>query len=109
VPTRLRLSFPAAGESWRPGVGTHQAALFTVPTRFGQGEYSNANLDRLRGEMRVALKGDGLFADEAEALLNTWELSYFKSAGLRLFFLVPRRGLVGTCRYVSPCPAKSSG
>ena len=32
----------------------------------------------------------GLFADEADALLNTWEVSYFKSAGLRLFFLVPR-------------------
>jgi len=31
----------------------------------------------------------GLFDDEASALLRTWELSYFKSAGLRLFFLVP--------------------
>jgi len=40
--------------------------------------------------MRQALVEDGLFADEADALLNTWELSYFKSAGLRLFFLVPR-------------------
>jgi hypothetical protein len=36
------------------------------------------------------LQGEGLFPDEAEALLNTWELSYFKSAGLRLFFMVPR-------------------
>ena len=40
--------------------------------------------------MRSALIEDGLFADEADALLNTWELSYFKSWGLRLFFLVPR-------------------
>jgi hypothetical protein len=40
--------------------------------------------------MRQALQEDGLFADEAEALLNTWEQSYFKSAGLRLFFMVPR-------------------
>jgi hypothetical protein len=36
------------------------------------------------------LVADGLFADEADGLLNTWEASYFKSAGLRVFFLVPR-------------------
>jgi len=36
------------------------------------------------------LAADGLFDDEARALLNTWELSYFKSTGLRVFFLVPR-------------------
>ena len=31
-----------------------------------------------------------LDADEAQGLLNTWEISYFKSPGLRVFFLVPR-------------------
>jgi hypothetical protein len=40
--------------------------------------------------MRAALVEEGLFGDEAEALLSTWELSYFKSPGLRLFFTVPR-------------------
>jgi len=40
--------------------------------------------------MHRALEAGGLFADEADALLNTWELSYFKSPGLRLFFMVPR-------------------
>ena len=40
--------------------------------------------------MHEALVKDGLFADEADALLNTWEVSYFKSPGTRLFFLVPR-------------------
>ena len=45
---------------------------------------------KLREEMKTALIEDGLFADEAEALLSTWELSYFKSGGMRLFFLVPR-------------------
>ena len=40
--------------------------------------------------MRLALQEEGLFPDEADALLNTWELSYFKSPGLRLFFMVPR-------------------
>jgi hypothetical protein len=45
---------------------------------------------KLREEMKAALIEDGLFVDEAEALLNTWELSYFKSGGMRLFFMVPR-------------------
>ncbi len=74
----------------QPATDQQQPALFTVPAQFAPGEYSAANLDRLRGDMRLALKADGLFSDEADALLNTWELSYFKSAGLRLFFLVPQ-------------------
>jgi hypothetical protein len=57
---------------------------------FADREFSAANLGGLRSLMRQSLVEDGLFADEAEALLNTWELSYFKSAGWRLFFLVPR-------------------
>jgi hypothetical protein len=37
--------------------------------------------------MRAALIAAGLFADEAEALLRTWEISYFKAPGLRFFYL----------------------
>jgi hypothetical protein len=40
--------------------------------------------------MHRVLVEEGLFADEAEALLSTWELSYFKGPGLRLFFMAPR-------------------
>jgi hypothetical protein len=40
--------------------------------------------------MTQALVADGLYPDEAEAMLNTWEGSYFKRPGLRLFYLVPR-------------------
>ena len=40
--------------------------------------------------MHEGLTGDGLNPDEADALLNTWDASYFRSHGLRLFFLVPR-------------------
>ena len=68
----------------------NDAPLFKVPAQFSSDEYSAANLGRLQAEMRAALQAEGLFADEADALLNTWELSYFKSAGLRLFFMVPR-------------------
>jgi hypothetical protein len=57
---------------------------------FPASAYSAANLAMLREEMKNALVKDGLYVNEAEAMLKTWELSYFKSAGLRLFFLVPR-------------------
>ncbi len=52
-------------------------------------DYSAAAIVGLRSAMKTALVEEGLFDDEAEALLNTWEVSYFKSAGMRLFFLTP--------------------
>jgi hypothetical protein len=72
-----------AGESSRK-------ALFSTPAGFGGNDFSAGNQTKLRHEMWLALQEEGLFADEADALLNTWELSYFKSPGLRLFFMVPR-------------------
>jgi hypothetical protein len=57
---------------------------------FGFWDYSNRNRDALKSSLQAALTGEGLFQDEARALLNTWELSYFKSSGWRIFFLVPR-------------------
>ena len=66
------------------------APIVTTPSGFAPGDYAAATVEQLRVDLRTALVADGLFADEADALLNTWEISYFKSAGLRLFFLVPR-------------------
>jgi hypothetical protein len=66
------------------------AEIARVPARFGEDDYSPARMLDLRKDMREGLIADGLFADEAEALLNTWQASYFQAAGLRLFFLVPR-------------------
>ena len=57
---------------------------------FADREYSKKQLDALRTEMQEALVSDGLYADEAQALLNTWELSYFLSPGQRIFYLVPK-------------------
>jgi hypothetical protein len=58
--------------------------------KFGWRDYSAANRDALKSSLMSALVTAGLFHDEARALLSTWELSYFKSAGWRVFFLVPR-------------------
>lgn len=61
-----------------------------IPGSFAQGEYSLTRLSELRGEMHAGLVEEGLYPDEANALLRTWEVSYFRSHGTRLFFLVPR-------------------
>jgi|GEM_PF-582445 len=63
--------------------------LTHTPAVFSPGDFSSGNLEKLKAALQTALVAEGLFADEAQALLNTWELSYFKSAGLRVFFLVP--------------------
>ena len=59
------------------------------PASFEANEYAADNIARLRASMKEALIADGLFADEAEAMLETWKLSYFKSWGTRVFFIVP--------------------
>ena len=53
--------------------------------------YSPKNLAALRVQMRGELIADGLYEDEADAMLTTWELAYFKSPGLRLFYLLPQQ------------------
>jgi len=61
-----------------------------VPASFAASAHESGKLGRLRAEMKAVLGEEGLFDDEAEAMLSTWELSYFKSPGMRLFFTVPR-------------------
>jgi hypothetical protein len=64
--------------------------LTRTPSMFAPGEYNFANFDKLKDSLKAALVSEGLFDDEAQALLKTWEVSYFKSPGLRVFFLCPR-------------------
>ncbi len=68
--------------------GDRAATVLTTPALFIAGDYGA--IAALRESMRAALVADGLFADEAQALLETWELSYFRSGGLRLFALLPQ-------------------
>ncbi|MBA3700438.1 MAG: hypothetical protein H0W78_16450 [Planctomycetes bacterium] len=67
-----------------------EPAFSDIAATFTANEYSAERLKLLRQELHTALVADGLFADEALALLATWEASYFKAPGQRLFFLVPR-------------------
>jgi hypothetical protein len=69
--------------------GDSERIAADVPGTFSEDRYSKGNLKQLCSTMHAALVREGLFDDEASALLKTWELSYFNSAGQRLFFLVP--------------------
>lgn len=61
-----------------------------APRRFAEAEFAATNKSRLEEEMKQALLQEGLFADEAQALLSTWQQAYFISPGLRVFYTVPR-------------------
>lgn len=67
-----------------------QKILRDASYRFEKDEYRSDNKERLQAAMHAALVADGLFPDEATALLSTWQRAYFTSPGLRVFYLVPR-------------------
>lgn len=54
------------------------------------GDTAPSQLLALRGELEAALTAAGLYHDEADAMLATWQLSYFDSEGMRIFFVLPR-------------------
>jgi hypothetical protein len=61
--------------------------------RFSAGDYAAEGAKKLRASLKRALLKEGLYADEAEAMLNTWKASYFEKPGLRVFYIVPREWL----------------
>jgi hypothetical protein len=48
---------------------------------------------KLKAILRERLTATGLYADEAAAMVNTWERSYFLTPGVRLLYLLPQREL----------------
>lgn len=64
--------------------------LGDVNSSFANADFSTANLSGLQAAMQAELVKQGLYPDEASAMLRTWEVSYFKSPGLRFFYIVPR-------------------
>jgi hypothetical protein len=64
--------------------------LARTPANFAPGDFGSVNRHLLKSSLQQTLVSKGLNRDEAQALLNTWELPYFESAGLRVFFVVPR-------------------
>ncbi|MEZ0225032.1 MAG: hypothetical protein ACAH83_10795 [Alphaproteobacteria bacterium] len=74
--------------AFRHGHDPERGLAFYQP--FKEKEYAASNLPLLKNYMQGALTVAGLFQDEAKAMVNTWEYSYFKSPGQRLFYIVPK-------------------
>lgn len=73
--------------SYRTIRGGKQSFSVPLPTTSAG---NTSQIGDLRKEMSSALTSVGLYPDEAQAMLETWRLSYFDSEGLRLFFLLPQ-------------------
>jgi len=71
-------------------LGRSAQDLLTTSATFDERQFAAQGTKKLKQEMHHALRGEGLNADEADALLNTWQLSYFQSPGQRVFFIVPQ-------------------
>ncbi len=54
-------------------------------------ENSTENMQEKFIEFAMALKDEGLYLDEAKAMLETWKGSYFKTPGLRVFWILPEK------------------
>jgi hypothetical protein len=46
--------------------------------------------DEIGSQMQTALASEGLFADEAKAIVDTWKDSWFTENGTRILYLLPR-------------------
>jgi hypothetical protein len=64
--------------------------ILSAKRRFADSDFNLENRALLEAEMKAALLEEGLFPNEAIALLSTWQQAYFESPGLRLFYCVPR-------------------
>jgi hypothetical protein len=64
------------------------------------------NLSSLRAELEQSLVANGLFADEAHAMVETWRDSWFEE-GTRVFYILPRSAVDSILPLsISPKPAK---
>jgi hypothetical protein len=47
--------------------------------------------DEIGAQMQTALVSEGLFPDEAKAMVNTWKDSWFTEEGVRVLYILPRQ------------------
>jgi hypothetical protein len=78
------------GRVWYRRLDPDAASNNVVSLPRDAADVARDGLPALRRELADALVAQGLYADEAQAMLDTWRLSYFASEGLRWFFLLPQ-------------------
>lgn len=70
---------------WAGGLGPGQEKIVARPALRDHGAASQAML-----QLSQAMVKEGLYPDEAQALLNTWYNGYFVETGLKAFWILPR-------------------
>ena len=72
--------------------GLAAGASLAVPlSSFGAELPLESGVPRVKDAVAAELVQAGLYAKEARAMVNTWERSYFRTDGLRVLYLLPRR------------------
>lgn len=61
----------------------------------------------LSNQLEALLVADGLYTDEAKAMVHTWQRSYFRTPGRRVLYLLPAAQIDATIPLtITPAPAK---
>jgi hypothetical protein len=77
------------------------AAAFTAKAPLADG------VPAVKAAVADALVKEGLYAKEAQAMVNTWEKSYFRTEGLRILSVLPRTAVdVAIPIRIAPAPAE---
>ncbi len=85
--------------------------IATCPTRagirpvLGDPHPLSKGVPEAKRKVADALIGAGLYRKEAEAMVNNWEKSYFRTEGLRVLYLIPRARVERTIPLrIAPAP-----
>ncbi|PCJ52038.1 MAG: hypothetical protein COA79_25000 [Planctomycetota bacterium] len=68
---------------WEGSIKGNQSSTYNFKNNTKRSNFNKTNFIS-------ALKTAGLYEKEAIAMLNTWETSYFKKEGLRIFWILPK-------------------
>ncbi len=65
----------------------HTSLIFSAPLPLKEG------VPQVKEAVAAGLVWAGLYPKEAQAMVNTWEKSYFRTEGLRILYVLPRRNV----------------
>ncbi len=71
-------------------LGGHSSQTFNLAKTLGKSLPLDQGVPLVKKAVARALVEAGLYEKEAQAMVNTWERSYFRTEGLRMLYLLPR-------------------
>lgn len=72
-----------------PAYGEHKLSYDILP-KASEGSVTEEYLAGISTLLHSELTAQGLYPQEASAMVNTWRESYFKTPGLRILYILPR-------------------